>query len=164
MREVFDRYPSAKYLYENKFNKLRKKYDKKFGSICKGCGEDTGIPLLHHKDCNPSNNGLENINGLCHSCHRYLHAKWPNWRRLDDGEVNQIIIQGYKILGYEPTKIDLNYIIAENIRMKKEIDDLRNMLDTSDERHRIIANLNNVASKRELTRLDQNRILKAIGW
>lgn len=51
-----------------------------FEDKCNKCGVanwfDEKIVLeLHHKDCNPTNNKLNNLDILCPNCHRYIHSK-----------------------------------------------------------------------------------------
>ena len=29
--------------------------------------------VVHHKDCDPTNNNPDNLITLCHSCHKFVH-------------------------------------------------------------------------------------------
>lgn len=44
------------------------------GSHCNVCGEQA-VLLIHHKDKNPQNNELENLQLLCRKCHGNAHTK-----------------------------------------------------------------------------------------
>jgi 5-methylcytosine-specific restriction endonuclease McrA len=48
---------------------LREKVRRIHGHRCQGCGV-TGVPLqIHHRDGNPGNDALSNLEPLCPGCH-----------------------------------------------------------------------------------------------
>lgn len=42
---------------------------------CRNCGKDNIKLTIHHKDKNPKNNNIENLEVLCFKCHIGLHNK-----------------------------------------------------------------------------------------
>lgn len=58
-------------------------YDKSKYS-CPGCGYAGDHLEVHHIDGNPFNNSLENLVGLCHSCHARRHRRENIDDRLEE--------------------------------------------------------------------------------
>lgn len=66
--------------YHNRYAPDRKhnKGDKKFKPLkkkCTKCGTTSGQLDINHKDGNRNNNNRSNLNYMCRSCHRSMHAK-----------------------------------------------------------------------------------------
>ena len=58
---------------------------------CEDCG-DAEIPLeVHHVDGDPFNNDLENLDGLCHACHRARHRRENVEARLESMREHPVI-------------------------------------------------------------------------
>lgn len=82
-KQANNRYPTKHYLNDQNFlasHKLRKRllHEGYFPHKCQLCNQeewfDQPIPLeLHHMDCNPYNNHLDNLRMLCPNCHKYAH-------------------------------------------------------------------------------------------
>ena len=97
MRENIDRYPKPKRM---DYRKLTELMIETHGNSCRWCGYTRpGFePIVHHIDCNPNNNCMENIMPLCCRCHRVFHQIFPNWRFLTDDEIREILKHGRKVL------------------------------------------------------------------
>jgi len=63
-----------RYAPDRKHNKGNKKF-KPLKKVCARCGTTKGTLEIHHKDGNRNNNARSNLEYLCRSCHRKLHAK-----------------------------------------------------------------------------------------
>lgn len=55
----------------------RRKSTEMVGTACEMCGRTKCKLHVHHRDRNPENNSLENLQTLCVSCHRLSHS--PNY-------------------------------------------------------------------------------------
>jgi len=72
-------YNGQKYYREITLNAL--------GSECKKCGETRKESLtFHHKDGNPRNNKLSNIEILCKECHGKEHKPESDWKEEEYGD------------------------------------------------------------------------------
>lgn len=63
-----------RFAIDRKHNKGNKKF-KPLKRICAKCSTTKGTLEIHHKDGNRNNNARSNLEYLCKSCHRKLHAK-----------------------------------------------------------------------------------------
>jgi 5-methylcytosine-specific restriction endonuclease McrA len=48
---------------------------------CQRCGYERGLQI-HHKDENPANNTLKNLEVLCYACHKEMHSKVARGKRI----------------------------------------------------------------------------------
>ena len=65
----------------NTSNSGRKAAQRKFVAIqCSKCGSAKTLQR-HHKDMNPLNNNMENLEILCQQCHKAEHMKNGTWGR-----------------------------------------------------------------------------------
>lgn len=109
MKPKFDRWPDAKRQYKKNYR------DCENHTECAVCGDDMPcLCVVHHVDCNPSNNAKVNLLPVCWSCHRRLHAFWPNWRYLTNEEIARVVRTGMKIIG-------IDNIDAEKARLKERV-------------------------------------------
>lgn len=58
--------------YKNGIGTFQKKAYEAYGKICNRCRETNKL-LVHHKDKDRTNNVVENLEVLCHRCHRAHH-------------------------------------------------------------------------------------------
>jgi len=79
-----------------KYKRIRERFDKK-DALCQWCDIGYG-ERLHHVDCNQSNDNEENLLWLCKKCNDKVHRIFPNWSKLDDSDIIQIIGLGKKML------------------------------------------------------------------
>ena|SRR3990167_2562584 len=43
--------------------------------FCGDCGKTETKLIIHHIDCNPKNNEINNLKVLCHRCHKLEHSR-----------------------------------------------------------------------------------------
>jgi 5-methylcytosine-specific restriction endonuclease McrA len=88
----------SRFAPDRKHNKGSKKY-KPLEKKCVKCGTRSGQLDINHKDGNRKNNNRSNLNYMCRSCHRKMHAK----KNGGKGHVVELISQGSI---FEPTDGD----------------------------------------------------------
>lgn len=130
LRETFNRYPNAKRLNEGACHLLEKDVINKYGRVCEICGYTIHdwIPVLHHRDCNPGNNVVENIMPVCYPCHAHWHRIYPNWRLLTDGAIKSIVEHGSRLINHkliglkgEIQKLEIRLSLLKELQRKTDL-------------------------------------------
>lgn len=72
-----DHYKTSNRVTGSSVKAYRRKALKFYGEKCQTCGYDKFPQILHvhHKDCNRTNNSIENLTVLCPNCHAETHVK-----------------------------------------------------------------------------------------
>ncbi len=69
----YHRYSPSHPVYSNRYVHSVLWHEANPDGVCEDCGGE--VQAVHHKDRDKGNNELENLAGLCHSCHRNRHNR-----------------------------------------------------------------------------------------